>query len=218
MLSPSEFLADDGVRDWRLVSDGAVARYRTETLEDGTRFGAAIAALPGAEEQALWIDVRRDAVTVRLLTITESDASLSRADLDLARRISTAAQAAGLAADPSGIQSILLVPGAPDIAAIQPFWQAVLGYEPRLDSPAEDLVDPRERGPAFWLEEMDAPRADGLGAIHVAVWVAPEIAQARIAAALAAGGRMVRDRGPSWWTLADAAGNEADISTIAGRG
>ena len=45
-----------------------------------------------------------------------------------------------------------------------------------------------------------------------------EQAEARIAAALAAGGRMVRDEfAPSWWTLADAAGNEADIATTRGR-
>jgi 4a-hydroxytetrahydrobiopterin dehydratase len=35
---------------------------------------------------------------------------------------------------------------------------------------------------------------------------------------LAAGGRLIRDEfAPSWWTLADAAGNEADISTTIGR-
>jgi 4a-hydroxytetrahydrobiopterin dehydratase len=52
----------------------------------------------------------------------------------------------------------------------------------------------------------------------VAVWVPYEQAQARIAAALAAGGRMVRDEfAPAWWTLADAAGNEADIATIKSR-
>ena len=34
-------------------------------------------------------------------------------------------------------------------------------------------------------------------------------------AALAAGGRMVRDEfAPAWWTLADPAGNEADIATL----
>jgi 4a-hydroxytetrahydrobiopterin dehydratase len=66
---------------------------------------------------------------------------------------------------------------------------------------------------------MDEPRSDGGGAIHVAVWVPCEQAEERIAAALAAGGRMVRDEfAPSWWTLADAAGNEADISTIMERG
>ena len=55
-------------------------------------------------------------------------------------------------------------------------------------------------------------------AIHVAIWVPYEQAEARIAAALAAGGRMVRDEfAPSWWTLADAAGNEADIATTKSR-
>ena len=39
-----------------------------------------------------------------------------------------------------------------------------------------------------------------------------------VAAALAAGGRLVRDHAPMWWTLADAAGNEVDISTVQGRG
>ena len=105
------------------------------------------------------------------------------------------------------------------VGDVLPFWRAVLGYEPRIDSPAEDLVDPRDRGPAFWFEAMDEPRPDGGGAIHVAVWVPIEQAEARVAAALAAGGRIVRDTfAPTWWTLADAAGNEADIATISGRG
>jgi 4a-hydroxytetrahydrobiopterin dehydratase len=65
---------------------------------------------------------------------------------------------------------------------------------------------------------MQRPRADGGGAIHVAVWVPSELAEARTAAALAAGGRMVRDQfAPAWWTLADRAGNEVDIATTLGR-
>jgi 4a-hydroxytetrahydrobiopterin dehydratase len=94
----------------------------------------------------------------------------------------------------------------------------VLGYAPRQDSPDEDLVDPLREGPPFWFETMDEPRPDGGGAIHVAIWVPYDQAEARVAAALAAGGRMVRDEfAPSWWTLADAAGNEADIATTIGR-
>jgi 4a-hydroxytetrahydrobiopterin dehydratase len=124
----------------------------------------------------------------------------------------------GLTGDSSVIQSILVVPGAPDVAAVMPFWRAVLGYEPRPDSPDEDLVDPRDRGPAFWFEEMEEPRSDGGGAIHLGIWVPYEQAEARVAAALAAGGRMVRDEfAPAWWTLADPAGNEADIGTVKGR-
>jgi len=66
---------------------------------------------------------------------------------------------------------------------------------------------------------MNEPRPDGGGSIHIAIWVPYEQAEARIGAALAAGGRMVRDEfAPSWWTLADASGNEADIATTMGRG
>ena len=65
---------------------------------------------------------------------------------------------------------------------------------------------------------MKEPRGDGGGAIHVAIWLPHEEAEARVEAALAAGGRMVRDEfAPSWWTLADAAGYEVDISTVYGR-
>jgi 4a-hydroxytetrahydrobiopterin dehydratase len=139
-------------------------------------------------------------------------------DVETARQISEVGRRAGMAADPSRLQSMLVIPGAPHGVDILPFWRAVLGYEPRPDSPDEDLVDPHDRGAPFWFEHMNEPRGDGGGAIHLAVWVPPEQAAARVAAALAAGGRLVRDDfAPTWWTLADGAGNEADISTITGR-
>jgi 4a-hydroxytetrahydrobiopterin dehydratase len=142
---------------------------------------------------------------------------MSRRDVGLARQISEVAREHGVTADPSAVQTILVIPGAPVTAEVMPFWRAVLGYEPRGDSPDEDLVDPRSRGPAFWLEQMDEPRQGG-GAIHVAIWVPYEQAEARVAAAIAAGGRVVRDEfAPAWWTLADAAGNEADVATVKGR-
>ena len=73
-------------------------------------------------------------------------------------------------------------------------------------------------GTGFWFEQMDEPRPGGGGAIHIAIWVPSEQAEARVAAALAAGGRMVRDDfAPAWWTLADTAGNEADIATVTAR-
>jgi 4a-hydroxytetrahydrobiopterin dehydratase len=153
-----------------------------------------------------------------MITMSERYYGPSRADVDVARRISSVARELGLTADPSAVQSLLVVPGAPAIDKVMPFWQSVLGYVRRPDSPDEDLVDPRNRGPAFWFEQMREPRSDGGGAIHVAVWVPYDQAESRVAAALAAGGRMVRDDfAPSWWTLADAAGNEADIATTIGR-
>jgi 4a-hydroxytetrahydrobiopterin dehydratase len=155
---------------------------------------------------------------LRLITVAEDYYGMSRRDVAVARQISAAARELHLSADPSAVQSLLVIPGAPVRAEVMPFWRAVLAYEPRLDSPDEDLVDPGGRGPSFWFEQMKEPRPDGGGAIHVAIWVPYEQAEARIAAALAARGRMVRDQfAPSWWTLADASGNEVDIATTMGR-
>jgi 4a-hydroxytetrahydrobiopterin dehydratase len=124
-----------------------------------------------------------------------------------------------LTADPPADQSLLQVVGAPSPGDVFPYWRAALGYDPRPDSPDEDLVDPHRRDTNVWFEEMDQPRGgEGGCALHVGIFVPPEAAEGRVAAALGAGGRLVRDRAPMWWTLADAAGNELDIATTQGRG
>jgi 4a-hydroxytetrahydrobiopterin dehydratase len=217
-LSPKQFHESEGVEDWRVLGDGACAYFRTGSFASGARLVQAISELPGVDDQRPDVDLRHDGVTVRLITITDDYCGMSSRHVELARQISAAARGLGLSADPSAGQSLLVIPGATVTAAVMPFWRAVLGYEPRRDSPDEDLVDPRGRGPGFWFEQMEQPRPDGGGAIHVAIWVPSEQAEARVAAALAAGGRMVRDEfAPTWWTLADVAGNEADISTMRGR-
>jgi 4a-hydroxytetrahydrobiopterin dehydratase len=217
-LTPRQFHESEGVEDWRVLGDGACAYFRTGSFAAGAWLVRAIAELPGVDDHPPDVDVRPDGVTVRLLTVADDYYGMTARDVELARRISAVARELALPADPSAVQSMIVIPGATVPAEVMPFWQAVLGYEPRPDSPAEDLVDPRNRAPGFWFERMKEPRPDGGGAVHVAVWVPPEQAEARVSAALAAGGRLVRDDfAPSWWTLADAAGNEADISTTRGR-
>jgi 4a-hydroxytetrahydrobiopterin dehydratase len=217
-ISPKEFHQAEGVEDWRVVGDGASVCFPTESFALAARLVQAISELPGIENHPPDVDLRPDGVTVRLITVTDNYYGMSRQDIEVARQISGVARDLGLSADPSAVQSLLVIPGATSTAEVLPFWRAVLGYEPRPDSPDEDLVDPRNRGPCFWFEQMNEPRPDGGGAIHIAVWVPHEQAEPRIAAALAAGGRMVRDKfAPSWWTLADAAGNEADIATVMDR-
>lgn len=91
-----------------------------------------------------------------------------------------------------------------------PFWRAVLGYREVGD---EDLIDPLFQGPPFWFQQMDAPRPQR-NRIHIDVYVPHDQAEARVAAALAAGGHVVSDENaPGWWTLADAEGNEVDVAS-----
>jgi 4a-hydroxytetrahydrobiopterin dehydratase len=122
----------------------------------------------------------------------------------------------GLSAEPQAIQSLSMIPGARDRRQIMPFWQAVLAYQPRPDSPDEDLVDPHDRLAPFWFEEMDELRPDGKGTVHFVVWVPWDQAEARLAAALAAGGEIVMHHiEENYWTLADPPGNQVDLATTA---
>ena len=209
-----DFIATPGLENWRVISDGACAFYRTASFQASVELVGAIGAIDGIDEHPPKLDVRHDGVTIRFLTKRAEGYRLTRTDLELATAVARLAAEQGLTADPRAIQSLIVIPGATDRSAIMPFWQAILGYEPRVDSPDEDLVDPHDRDAGFWFEQMDQPRADGKGAIHVAVFVPLEEANARIDAAVAAGGRVVYDaNAPEWWTLEDPAGNQADIAS-----
>jgi 4a-hydroxytetrahydrobiopterin dehydratase len=217
-ISISGFTGAEGTQDWRVLGDGATAFFRTDSFAASARLVGAIAPLADQHGRPPDVDIRATGVTVRILTLTAEYAGLTSDDLELARAISAMARAQGAEPDTDELQSLLVVVGAPSPREVLPFWRTVLGYEPRKDSPEEDLVDPAGRLVPIWLEGMDAPRADGGGSLHLAVWVPPENAQTRIRAAIAAGGRVVRDmEAPSWVTLADAAGNECDVATVVGR-
>ena len=160
------------------------------------------------------VDLRPDGVTVRLTTTTPDHFfGLSERDVELARQISAAARELGVPADPTAVQSVQVTIDALVHPQVMPFWRAVLGYREVGD---EDLLDPRSAGPPVWFQQMDAPRSQR-NRIHIDVWVPHDQAEARIAAAIAAGGHLVSDEfAPAWWTLADAEGNEADVGHLDG--
>lgn len=201
-----------GVEDWRVLGDGACAYFRTGSFGAGARLVHAISELTGLEDHHPDVDLRYGGVTVRLITVTHDYFGLSKRDLELARQISAVARELGVPADPSAVQTVQVTIDALVGAEVIPFWRAVLGYRDR-DPGGEDLIDPHGRGAPFWFQKMDAPRPQR-NRIHIDVWVPHDQAEARVAAAIAAGGRLVTDKyAPTWWTLADAEGNEADVCT-----
>jgi 4a-hydroxytetrahydrobiopterin dehydratase len=212
-ITPGQFHAADGVQDWRVVGEGACAHFRTGSFAASARLVDAIGQLAGLDGHHPDVDLRHGGVTVRLITITDDSYGLSERDVELARQISAVARELGVPADPSVVQTVMVTIDALVSLDVLPFWRAVLGYRERVDSPEEDLVDPRGRGPSFWFQQMDAPRPQR-NRVHLDVWVPHDQAEARIAAAVAAGGRLVSDaQAPSWWVLADPEGNEACVAT-----
>jgi len=217
-ITPTAFEGAEGLQDWRVIAEGGCIFFRTTSFAESARLVEAIASLPGIDQHPPAIDIRAAGVTIRLISLSADYMGMTDRDAQIANGISALGRQLGLTPDPTGIQGLLIIPGASDITQVMPFWRAVLGYEPRPDSPAEDLVDPLDRGAPFWFETMEEPRADGGGAIHISVWIPRDQAEGRVAAALATGGHLVRDDyAPAWWTLADGAGNEVDISTTASR-
>jgi 4a-hydroxytetrahydrobiopterin dehydratase len=206
-ISPREFRAAEGVSDWRVLFDGARAHYSSGTFEKGAALVFAIAELADAAGHHPDVELRYSSVSVRLTSHDVGD--ISRRDLELAQRISVAAEELGIVADPSQVQTVQIAIDALNIPAVMPFWAAVLGYRQKG---GEDVVDPLRHGPDLWFQQMDAPRPQR-NRIHIDVSLPRDEAEARVAAAVAAGGRIVNDaNAPAYWTLADPEGNEVDVA------
>ncbi|WP_327040347.1 hypothetical protein OG400_21355 [Micromonospora ureilytica] len=205
-ITAAQFHAADGVEDWRCLYHLVSAYFPTDSLSKGITLVDEIGRLADeAEQQHLIVDLRGTGVTV----------SLNRRDISLARRISAAAKELGLPADPTAVQLINVTLDALIGADVLAFWQALLGYRQFGD---DYLFDPSRRGPGFGLQPMDEARPQR-NRMHLDIAVPHDQAEARIAAALAAGGRLVSDaHAPMWWVLADAEGNEACVATWVGRG
>jgi 4a-hydroxytetrahydrobiopterin dehydratase len=193
--------------EWRVVRDDASTYFRTGSLAGGVALVEAIGRLADAAERHPDIDLRPEGVSVRLRS--SSEGRFSESDVALAEQISEAARDMGIGVDLTGLQQIQVAIDALVIPDVLPFWRAVLGYE-QVDE--ADLLDPRRQGPPFWFQQMDAPRPQR-NRIHIDVYVPRDQAEARVAAAIAAGGHVVSDENaPEWWTLADAEGNEVDVA------
>lgn len=208
-----QFHTTQGAEAWRVLPEGGSGFFQTESFATTARFVEAISALV-RDGNPPDIDIRWDGVTVLIRAFKGRDFGLVQGDLDLALTISASAHDMGLIPEPRAIQSLSIIPGATDRRRIMPLWQAVLAYDPRPDSPDEDLVDPHGRLAPFWFEEINEPRADGAGTMHLVVWVPWDEAESRVAAAVAASGRIIRhNQEEGFWTLGDPAGNEVDIAT-----
>ena len=137
-------------------------------------------------------------------------------DLDLARRISAIAAEQTLTADPASITAIELALDTAHAATIAPVWAVLLtgGTAARgRGTIGDDVRDATERVPILWFQDTDeheTPRQR----FHLDVWVPPEVAEERIAAAVAAGGTVVDDtQAPSYTVIADQDGNKACVCT-----
>ena len=199
--------------DWRVVLRRAEAVFRAPTFSAAAEFVARVAAAADEAGHHPDVDLRYPG-RVHVTLTTHATGGLTDLDVALALGVSRLAADAGLVSEPGTFVVTEIAIDALDIAAVRPFWRSVLGYvDEKPDDPPNGLVDPLRIGPNVWFQQMDEPRLQR-NRIHIDVTVAHDVADARVQAALAAGGRLVSaERARAFWVLADAEGNEACVCT-----
>jgi 4a-hydroxytetrahydrobiopterin dehydratase len=207
-------ILDAGLDDWRLLAQALHARFLTGDFVTGLAFVTAVTE--AAEQANHHPDVTLTYPWVDLKLVSHDVSRVTQRDLDLARRISEIARDRGLDAAPAATTEIELALDTADLAAVGPFWAALLTGTPDARR-GDDVVDPHGRVPLLWFQHTDAhetPRQR----FHLDLWVPHDVAEDRIAAAVAAGGRVVDDENaPSFVVLADPEGNRVCVCTCLDR-
>ena len=201
-----EFLSAEGVDDWVVLHGGPTAVFRVGSHLEAARLAEAVAAVPALLPRTI-LTVAADRLTVRL---TREMWAIEPQHVELARAISAVAREHGATGDRSAVQEVqLAIAARPDELDIG-FWRAVLGYQPVAD---DNGIDPLGQGSTVWMQDL-SPEKPLRHAMHVDVSVAREVAEERLAAAIAAGGRIVADAdAPAAWILSDRAGNRVCIAS-----
>jgi len=203
--------------DWRVLF-GAMTFYPTGSPVQASRLATAVAGLADDAGLPLLVDLRPDGVTIDSGKDQWEDDEHARGPrfVDLARRVQTAARDLALSADTTRLRFVQLGIDAVEVPAVQAFWATVLGYQHDPRTSLTEIYDPRRLNPVIMFQKMDASEEDRRqqrNRIHLDLCVPYDQAEARIDAAIAAGGRVVTDKTPGRCRLADPEGNEVDIVT-----
>lgn len=200
-----EFVTAEDLGDWVVLHGGAAAAYRVESLEEGGRLAAALAAVPRLGART-FLTISPHHVTVRL---NRDVWGLEAEHVELARAVSETAREFAAVADPAAVQEVQLAIAAQPENIDLGFWRAVLGYAPLAD---DNAIDPLGHSSTVWMQDLD-PAKPLRHAMHIDVSVSRNHVHQRVEAALAAGGRVVEEGDAlGSWILADGAGNKVCVT------
>jgi 4a-hydroxytetrahydrobiopterin dehydratase len=210
----SSQIVDGRLDDWRKLARALHARFHTGDFVTGLKFVTAVTEAAELANHHPDVTLTYPFVDVKL--ISHDVSQLTQRDIDLARRISEIAREQGIGAEPSAPAEIELALDTADLAAVGPFWAALLTGSPDSFT-GDDVVDPSGRVPSLWFQDTDTHETPHQR-FHIDLWVPHDVAEVRIAAAVAAGGRVVDDKkAPSFIVLADPEGNRACVCTCLDR-
>ena len=227
MLTGEE-IATAGLTDWRKLAQGLHARYLVDGFGNAARFITAVGEAGDVLGHHPTVSMGSGHVDLKLASADavyrDDDGTeyvvewVTQRDVDLARRITEVAADRGLAADPASVSVVELGLDTARSGVVAPVWAALLTGDAEAQgrgTPGDEVRDATGRVPNLWFGDADgheSPRQR----FHLEVYVAPEVAEQRIAAAVAAGGTVVDDSdAPSLTVVADQDGNTGVLCVAA---
>lgn len=210
--------------DWRKLAQGLHARYLVEDFGSAARFVTAVGAAGDEHGHHPRVSIGPGHVDLKLVSddaVYHEDETtehivewVTQQDLDLARAITQVAAEHEIAADPTSVSVVELGLDTARSATIAPVWAALLTGSSEAQghgSPSDEIRDPGGRVPNLWFggADEDGPARQRF---HLEVYVAHDVAEQRVAAAVAAGGTVVDDsEAPFLTVVADQDGNRGVV-------
>ena len=215
-LSTSD-IVDAALADWRKLAQRLHARFRTADPGGGAAFLADAVRAAGEASLGDHLEATLTPTHVDLRVATHRDGiRVTADDVTLARQLSEVARQHEVTSVPGEVTQVELAIDTADEVRLGPFWAAVLTGDPE-GVVGDTVFDPTGQLPSMWFqgtEPHEVPRQR----FHLDLWVAAEVADARIAAGVAAGGTVVDDsEAPSFTVLADPDGNKVCVCTFLDR-
>src|ERR1019366_10041819 len=164
------------------------ARYSIPNYAAAAAFLTVVAQVAEDDGYPPDLGITHGVIDISLCT-HEDGLWVTQKDIDMARRISDIARESGLEPRPSEVTQLEIALDTAQEDRAGPFWSVLLTGS-RDNKIYDSVFDPTGRVPGLWFQGTDAhetPRQRW----HFDLWLAPDVAGERIAAAGAPGGSLV---------------------------
>ncbi len=208
--------AQEQLPGWTVVDGRLEVSVRAKDFTQAIEFVNRFTNFATAHEQHHDFEIRYNPIRMRV--VSHDVGHQTDRDIRFATSVDVLIEEMQLKRQPEKIARTHLGLASSDVAAIKPFWQAILNFkgDENMIVDRSDVLPPiRFHQFADATASTDEVNLSGaLGKAHMDVFLPADQAESRVQAAVEAGGKLLNDtEAPTEWELADADGNRIFVRT-----
>ena len=211
--------AQEQLPGWTVVDGRLEVSVRAKDFTQAIEFVNRFTNFAEAQDHHPDFEIRYN--TIRMRVVSHDVGHLTDRDIRFATSVDVLIEEMQLKRQPEKIARTHLVLVSSDVAAIKPFWQAILNFK-EVKGDENMIVDRSDVLPPIRFHQFadatastdEANLSGALGKAHMDVFLPADQAESRVQAAVEAGGKLLNDtEAPTEWELADADGNRIFVRT-----